>query len=223
MEGRFVYGHSMRMAGPSQCGKTTALCKLLAGKHYFYPHEPRRVMWVSGSGTRDQKVENFVLHHYPNAKFLYTVPEKGRLDEMVREHDLWVFDDLAAELRDNPEFTNFFTKTVHHKNCILVYLTQNAFEKGKDAVTRTRNCAYQVYFKNKSDVRWINVVGQQLTENASLFRELFKDVTPGDYDCLLVDNRANNPSCEQFWANPFSDDANHPAYMVTIKPINEEF
>ena len=35
MNGRFQFGHAMRLAGPSQCGKTSTLCKLLASKEFF--------------------------------------------------------------------------------------------------------------------------------------------------------------------------------------------
>jgi hypothetical protein len=222
MNGRFVFGHCIRLSGPSQCGKTITLCKLLGDACYFSPHAPLRVMWVSGSGSRDEKVENMISALYPKSKFFYTVPESEQLVNMVQPFDFWVFDDMAAELKNNTAFTNFFTKTAHHKNCIMAYLTQNAFEAGKDAVTRTRNCAYQIYFKNKGDGRWVNVVGQQLTGNVRQFRAMFDAATPGAYDCLLVDNRADNPKHEQFWANPFSRDVDNPPYILTTVPINEE-
>ena len=62
-------------------------------------------------------------------------------------------------------YQNFFTKIAHHKNCLMAYLTQNAYELGPNGVTRSRNCAYQVYFNNKADWRWIHVLGDQLTGN----------------------------------------------------------
>ena len=58
---------------------------------------------------------------------------------------------MASELQNNICFTNFFTKTAHHKSCLMAYLTQNTYESGSDGVTRSRNCAYQVYFNNKAD------------------------------------------------------------------------
>jgi hypothetical protein len=178
-------------------------------------------MWVSGSGVRDEKVEAKILKLYPDSKFFYKVPDSKRLSECVRRFDFWVFDDMAAELKNNTTFTNFFTKIAHHKMCLMAYLTQNAFESGKDAVTRTRNCAYQIYFNNKADGRWINVVGQQLTGNANEFRQMFESATPQAYDCFLVDNRANNPKEEQFWGNPFSLDANNPPFTYVREPIND--
>ena len=57
----------------------------------------------------------------------------GAPDESVEsKNDFWVFDDIASELKNNACFTNFFTKTAHHKNYLMAYLTQNAYEPGPD-------------------------------------------------------------------------------------------
>ena len=111
---------------PSQCGKTSTLCRLLTSKEYFYPCPPKRVMWVSGSGVQGENIENKIM--YPASQFFYQVPED--ISEMVQEYDFWVFDDMASELKNNTCFTNFFSKTAHHKNCLMTYLTQNAYELG---------------------------------------------------------------------------------------------
>ena len=67
----------------------------------------------------------------------------------------------------------------------MAYLTQNTYEPGPDGVTRSRNCAYQVYFNNKADCRWIRVLGDQLTGNYKQFASMFKEATKRPYDCLL--------------------------------------
>ena len=207
MNGRFQFGHAMRLAGPSQCGKTSTLCKLLASKEFFDPHPPKRVMWVSG--TRDEKLEREILQNYPKSQFLYELPQD--LNEMVQERDFWVFDDLSAELQKNSAFTNFFTKGCHHNNCMLAYLTQNAYEHGKDSTTRTRNCAYQIYFRNKADIRWIRVLGQQLTGCSKKFEAIFNEATKQPFSCLLCDNRVTTPANEQFIGNAFSSE---PTYFL---------
>jgi len=214
MNGRFCFGQAIRIAGPSQCGKTCTLVKLLASKDYFFPFPPKRVMWVSGSGVRDHKVENEVLKNYPNAQFHYEVPSNEELNEMVQEHDFWVFDDMASELKKNTSFSNFFTKTCHHRNCLMAYLTQNAYEQGPDATTRTRNCGYQIYFPNKADIRWIRVLGQQLTGCSKKFEAMFQEATKKPYDCLLCDNRVTTPAVEQFIGNAFSAVPEEPAYFM---------
>jgi uncharacterized protein YchJ len=101
----------------------------------------------------DSNLESKILKLYPASQFFYQVPASEDISEMVQEYDFWVFDDMAGELKNNTCFTNFFTKTAHHKNCIMAYLTQNAYEPGPNGVTRSRNCAYQIYFNNKADCR----------------------------------------------------------------------
>jgi hypothetical protein len=202
------------------CGKTVSLCKLLITKRFFKPCPPKRIMWVSGSDTVDQSLEELINKHYPNnTNFFYGKPDCEKLRKMVREHDAWVFDDLAGELGDDPNFTKFFTKTAHHKNCIVFYLTQNPFEKSKEAVTRTRNCAYQVYFHNNADIRWISVVGKQLLGNSRLFEEMFQSVMNSSYDSLLCDNRATTKKEDgQFIGHPFTaSDENPTCFLVPHK------
>jgi hypothetical protein len=138
---------------------------------------------------------------------------------MVRKHDAWCFDDLQGELATDRAFTAFFTKTAHHKDCIMFYLSQNPFEQNREAVTRTRNCAYQIYFKNNADVRWIGNVGQQLLGNSKLFEEMFQSVTNGSYDCLLCDNRATTTfEGGRFIGQPFNGTIENPTcYLIPYK------
>ena len=74
MDGRFEFRNCVRFAGPSMCGKTVTLCKLLANKKYFKPNAPKRVMWVSGSDTVDEKIEELIKSHYPDSQFFYGAP-----------------------------------------------------------------------------------------------------------------------------------------------------
>ena len=121
MNGQIQHGCCIWFAGPSQCGKTSTLCKLLS-QEYFYPCPPKRDMWVSGSGAPNESIESKIKTIHPESQFFYQVPEN--ISEMVQEYDFWVFDDMASELKNNTCFTNFFTKTAHDKNCLMAYLTQ---------------------------------------------------------------------------------------------------
>ena len=79
---------------------------------------------MSGLGAPNESIESKIKTIYPTSQFFYQVPEN--ISEMVQEYDFWVFDDMA----------NYFAKTAHHKNCLMAYLTQNAYEPGVDGVTR---------------------------------------------------------------------------------------
>ena len=111
-------------------------------------------------------------------------------------------------------FYKFFTKAAHHKNYLMAYLTQNACEWGVEYVTRSHNCAYQVYFNNKVDCRWVHVLGDQLTSNYKQFACMFKEATKHPYDCLLCDNRETTPAYEQFIGNAFTATEQDPTYFM---------
>lgn len=216
MDGRFEFGHSIKVAGPTQCGKTVTLCKLLCNKHHFTPCPPKRIMWVVGSKVRDEVTEIKIRSCYPNSKFLYDVPDNETLPDLVEPYDFWVFDDASKELEKHSEFTNMFTKTTHHKPCMLAYLTQNPYEKSGDAVTRSRNCSYTILFRNKNDVRIVKTLGSQLTQSRHVFTNIFDAATKNkNHACLLIDNRPNTPATEQFICNAFDPTPDEPtAFLV---------
>lgn len=216
MDGRLEFGRCMRICGPSGCGKTSALCKLLIRAENFFPCPPKRVMWVSGSGSRDLKVEKLIKSHYSNAQFIFNMPSSEELQQLIKEFDFWVFDDLSAELKNNPTFSNMFTKTVRHMNIMMAYLTQNPFEKGGDAATRSRNCSYQLFFPNKADVRWIGYLGSQLLGKGKQrhFERIFKKATSKPFSFLMCDHRALTPSKEQFIVNSTSPTLENPSFFL---------
>lgn len=221
MEGIFEFRNSCKISGPSLCGKTVALTKLLTNKKFFYPRPPMRIMWVTGSDAVDEELVNLLMKHYPDSQFFYGKPDCASLRQTVRQYDVWVFDDLAGELADDREFSMFFTKTTHHMGCFTFYLTQNPFDNGREAVTRTRNCAYQIFFKNNADIRWEKVVGTQLLNNGPLFQRMLNEALVKPYSFLLCDNRATSTfERGRIIANALSTDEENPICYYT--PINEQ-
>ena len=153
--------------------------------------------------------------------FLFTILLSSPWKYFRVNEKIWFlgFDDMVSELKSNSRFINLFTKTAHHKNCLMAYLIQNAYEQGPDAATWTRNSAYQVYFNNKADVRWIRVLGDQLIGNHKLLARMFQIAMPWPHDCLLCDNRATTPE-EQFIANSFFPTEENLTHFLIVY-INE--
>ena len=130
MNGWIQHGYCIRFAGPSHCGKTSMLCKLLASKEQ-HPCPPKRVMWVSGSGAPNESIESKIKTIYTASQFFLS--------------SAWKYFRDGARIR------------------LLGF------------VTRSHNCAYQVYFNNKVDCHWIRVLGDQLTSNYKQFASMFKE------------------------------------------------
>jgi hypothetical protein len=161
-----------------------------------------------------------ILSLYPTSIFLLRPPEEEELQTMMQPFDMWIFDDLCSELQNCKSFTNFFTKWVHHLKqeeggVLMVYITQNPYEKGSDAVTRARNCGYHAYFPNNGDMRWEKNMGDQLLGNAKLFRKMFAYATENrENSCLLVDCRPGNPRDNKFIMNPFFSSEEDPVQIL---------
>ena len=154
LAGKFKQKHSIILSGPSQCGKTSWLLKLLSTPSYF-DIPPARVVWCSRTTTED--IKSFLQQRYIS-KFYETLPSSKE----ARPNDFWVIDDLAGPLRDSPELTDFFTLGVHHKQCMMAYLTQDLFLKGKENATRTKNAHMIVIFKDPRNALGVEILGRQI-------------------------------------------------------------
>lgn len=119
----------MTVAGPSQCGKTYFVTKLL--QNYD--------VWSS-----IQNLKKFLESQIPIIEF-----RKGLLDDFYYVHDtLVVLDDLLTEWIDNKDALHLFTRGSHHRNISVIFLTQNIFQQGKYARSKSLNSHYLVMFNN---------------------------------------------------------------------------
>ena len=115
------HGYCIRFAGPSQCGKTSALCNLSASKEYsFLAH--KRVMWVSDPGAPAESFESKIKNVYPASQFFYQVAAGNDISGMVQEYDFCVFHDMVSEIKNITSLPKLpITKLSHglpHAKCL---------------------------------------------------------------------------------------------------------
>ena len=196
--GKFKQNHSIILARPSGCGKTSWVLKLLQRPDYFNI-PPKRVVWCSKT---DPPAELFSLG-YP-VKLFTTLPE---LDE-AREHDLWVIDDLASELRTSKTLTEFFTLGVHHRKCIMTYLTQDIFSGGPENTTRTKNCHYLVAFKDPRNAKGVDHLGVQIfPRHPKTLSSMYEEATEEKaHSFLLMDFLQATHRGDRYCSNIFTKD-----------------
>ena len=65
--------------------------------------------------------------------------------------NLIIFDDLMTEAKCDQRIADLFTKSSHHSNISIVYLTQNVFPQGKACRDIALNAQYLVLFNNPID------------------------------------------------------------------------
>ena len=82
---------------------------------------------------------------------------------------------------------DIFTKISHHRNILIVYLTQTLFYKNKQTRTSSLNSHYIVLFKNARNATQVANLARQMYPGKSVFMiEAFKNATSDPYGYLLI-------------------------------------
>ena len=123
MDTRWQHPFTCIVAGPTGCGKTTFVARMLRNAAAVIDPPPERITWYYGEWQA--AYENLVI---PNMRLEEGLPTSFDSDGKL---GLVVLDDLMAET--DGRVTNLFTKKSHHSNTSVIYLVQNLFPKNKEA------------------------------------------------------------------------------------------
>ena len=132
MDPRWQHPFTCIVAGPTGCGKTTFVARLLRNASEMIDPPPERVTWYYGEWQAGYK--NLDI---PNMRMEEGLPQSFDNDG---KRGLVVLDDLMAET--DSRVTNLFTKKSHHSDTSVIYLVQNLFSKNMESRTRPTTCVY---------------------------------------------------------------------------------
>ena len=160
---------SIMIVGPSSCGKTVSVEKLLKERKRLFSPPYNPVVYCYGANqpttfARMQKEQG--IHFYEG------IPDGAMLDNWYKKSNggLLVLDDLMDEGSGDKRVLDLFTKDSHHRNATVIYMTQDMFPEGKFSKTISRNAHYIIAFKNPRDQSGVRILTQQA------FPQEFKDV-----------------------------------------------
>ena len=174
----FQHPFTCMISGPTGCGKSTFVSKLLEKRQSKIYPPPDKVVWCYKEW---QPLYNSLLHSVEFHQGLLT-------NFNPEEKTVVILDDLMSDI--NGEVTELFTKGSHHRNFSVIYIVQNLFLSGKEHRTISLNCHYMVVFKNPRDASQINHLAKQMFPgNVSYMSEVYKDSTQSPYGYLFVDYR----------------------------------
>jgi hypothetical protein len=184
VDARFITSSSIIVAGPTQAGKTTFVHHILNHRRWLFNSQPiSQVYWVCNEIPRLQRIDCIYIEGIPAEGF-----------DFVKQNSIVIVDDLMQEAKDSLHITNLFTKVTHHKNCFVIFLTQNYFSQSGDEITRRRNCQYVVQFKNPADNSQIRLIANKMfPDNQHFLIKSFKDAVSRPHGYLLLDLRQETP------------------------------
>lgn len=166
------------VAGPTCCGKTELVKKIVLGRNYVIDKPIDRVIWCY---CEWQQAYNDLTDQIEFVKNIVSPDELN-----PAETNLVLLDDMM-DIKDD-KIQNFFIKSCHHRNASCIHIVQNLFNQGKNHRTCSLNTHYFVLFKNPRDSQQIQTLGRQMFPNRKKYlTNSFEDATRNPYGYLLVD------------------------------------
>jgi len=201
---KFKHPFNMTVAGPSACGKTSFVRKLLAKYDTLTTLDvPRlRVFWAHGQA---QQVHQREISEFVDVTYFEGMPSETHVLE-TSPHIL-ILDDLMVEAASSGKtLVTFLSRFSHHNNISIIYLTQNLYFNGKNTTDANRQSHYTVVFRNSRDKSIAITLGKQLAPyNKSHFYGSFHDATKKPYSYLLIDAHPTTPEELLLKTNIFSE------------------
>lgn len=202
---------SVLIAGPSNCGKTVFVSKLLQDARHYFQGLPPNVHYCYGA-MQDQ-FKTMAKTSRPKIHFHEGVPSLEDLDRWFRptRGGLLVMDDLMDECGQDKTVMELFTKHSHHRNISVIYITQDLFPPGKYAKTISRNAHYIVLFKNPRDKVGVRTMAlQAFPQRWKDVLAVFQKVTQRPYGYLVLDFHAHTPDDHRLWTNVLQEKGTYP-------------
>ena len=207
----FRHPSTILIAGPTGCGKTQFLLKLLTSNNAIDP-APERITWVYSEWQPAYDALKRVLGWCTRFIKDYEATELYNSIDPNYRNVLVLDDQMGCDGTCGGDgavtLTKLFTQGSHHRNLTVVYVVQNLFNKDRTMRTVNLNSHYQVLFKNPRDKTQVRTLGQQMYPGNSHFLvDAFEDATAAPYSYMVLDLRPETPEDIRVRAKVFDEDA----------------
>jgi hypothetical protein len=214
----FKHPTTVLLAGPTGCGKTQLLIRML--RERMIRPAPERIVWVYSEWQNAYDVLA-ADQNIPKVEFV-----KGFTDDLYetfdsRHRNVLVLDDQmenAAAHRKGSTITKYFTQGSHHRNLTVIYIVQNLFSQAKSTRTISLNSHYLVLFKNPRDKTQIRTLAIQMyPKNFEFLVDTFEDATSEPYGYVHLDLHPQTPDILRVRSDIFNKSS--PLIYVPIQRL----
>ena len=180
----------MAVVGPSSCGKTDLIFKMLQGKTFFPKFDKVILLYREMQPinvTFDQKL-GVNLKKFVDLKFTQNI-----------EDWLLIFDDSCEEIFNDKEFVKLATAG-RHRNLHVIYIKHNLYQQSRWSRTTDLNTTHIILFKSPRNVQQVDYLGKQL--NLVRFLRHCYDLAVNEiYGHLLIDLSPKTSDCSRYGSN----------------------
>lgn len=176
-DARLKFTSNITVAGPSQSGKTEFVIQLIKYKDIVFNEKAHHIVWCY-SEVIPRKLPNITFH-------------KGLIEsEKILKQSIIIIDDLLQETLSSDELSKIFTRICHHRQCCIIFITQNLYQQGRFTRSITLNTHYLILFKNVRDKTIItNIARQMYPGNTKFLVEAYNHAISNQYGYLFIDLR----------------------------------
>ena len=205
MDPRWKHPFPALVAGPTCCGKSQFVKRLLESGEGIIEGTPENIIWCYGIY---QPAYDKMQRNIPNITFVEGVPSD--LESMISPsiRNLVVINDLMHELSNDQRITSLFTKGCHHRNLRVIFIVQNIFHRRKELRDMSLNCHYLVVFKSPRDSSQVKHLPKQMfPSHVKCIQEAFQNTRKRSYGYLLCDLKPETPIDFRLCNNIFPGEA----------------
>jgi hypothetical protein len=182
----FDHPFSCILSGPSQCGKTVFLSKILKAPHLYINEPLTRVIWCYGVKNISQMARIQNVSYLP-IEFVEGVPDLEDVD-IDGEKVLVVLDDLMASAGKSSEVADLFTKGCHHRDLSTFLTMQNFYHQGPVMRDLHTSVLYDIIWKSPRDCSQVKVLGRQMfPDKTNYLFDAYALATKNPYSYLGID------------------------------------
>ena len=190
----------MTVSGPTSCGKTTWVKKLLENCNILISPKITRIILLY---RRWQPLyDELKKTVWPPIEFIQGIPLELGYDTLIspKENNIIILDDLMSTAAKDSRITELFTEGSHHRNFSVISINQNLYHS-KDS-TQRRNCHYLTLFNNPINKQPAMTLARQMyPENSQKLMSMFNKVTQKSYGYLVVDLKTTTHDSDRLRPN----------------------
>ncbi len=200
------------ISGPTGCGKTEWLRRLLMHNRHLLQPPPEKILWCYGQ----YQPLLFQALQPLNIAFTPGLPdnlvEDWAIDPSRRK--LIILDDLMQQSAQDKRVTRLFVQGSHHQNISVICILQNMYFQGPQMRTISLNTHYMVVFKNpRVRQQVLHLSRQMYPHDPKVLEQAFMDATKAPYGYLFLNLKPETPEACRLLTNIFGGQGPPVAYV----------
>lgn len=212
----FYHPFVLTLCGPSQCGKTYWVSKLLTHVDVMITPSVDKIVFLYSTYQPMYDTMREIIEKRNDALQIAFVdcnkgiPDISEIQPNSHENTLIILDDLMTVVASSKENTlrldNFACRDAHHNNISVIFVCQNLMY-GNGILRNSRvNSQYIVMFKNLADSRNMYTLMANKKIKRAVFSKVLAEINNTPYGYILFDNCVKGYDNARIRTNIFPDE-----------------